>query len=149
MMKKNFTFVLFLSLLFLAACETTIINRGYEMAAVNFDDIVIGKDNMQLVFDKYGSPTARSSVISDEGEYTWYYAYKKFAKTCFLKPGVVEQKIVAVTFGANDMVVSVNAIFGDKKIKMTEMQTESFGSGLSAKQIFSSAEKNIAGLKTG
>ena len=124
---KNIAIVFFV-MLFFSACDNVVINRGYEIASNNFEAICVGKDSAMNVFNKYGSPTVRSSVESVAGEYTWYYTYKQFVKKGFLSPKVVKTQIIAITFNANNIVVSVlSCKDSEQKIAVVDDKTKTLG----------------------
>lgn len=114
-------------ILFLSGCEKTVINRGYVLNAENFLKISIGKDNAQTVFEKVGSPTIRSSVMSDTGGYSWYYISKKTEKNGFWDPKVIDQRTIIVSFDSNDIVKSVTESTYEKDINIVADKTKTDG----------------------
>jgi outer membrane protein assembly factor BamE (lipoprotein component of BamABCDE complex) len=111
----------------LAACEKTIINRGYVVTLADFNGIVVGRDTCDDVFSKIGSPTLRSSVRGEKGEYTWYYAYKKSEKNGFLDPEIVEQKTMAVAFDSKGTVMGVKECTGGMEVSAVSEKTQTSG----------------------
>ncbi|MDR0630607.1 MAG: outer membrane protein assembly factor BamE [Holosporales bacterium] len=114
-------------ILLLSACEKTIINRGYIIELENFKKVIVGKDNEINVIDKLGSPTTRSSVSNEKGEYTWYYVNKKMEKNGFLDPKVVEQKIFSITYSRNGIVKSIQESSDEIKIATVSEKTKTEG----------------------
>lgn len=90
-----------------SGCEKSIINRGYDIGTAEFDNVVVGKDTSSSVLMKLGTPTFRSSVLSANGEYCWYYSSKQMTKLGVLNPRTIRSITYIVTFGSNDIVKSV------------------------------------------
>jgi outer membrane protein assembly factor BamE (lipoprotein component of BamABCDE complex) len=99
----NWSILLF-ALFCLASCEKTVFNRGYVIEQGDFNKIIVGKDDMNAVFEKIGSPTIRSSVEANDGSFSWYYVSKRTEKSGFLDPKVTDQKTMIVTFDKNGIV---------------------------------------------
>lgn len=101
MHKKQYTKrLLLLTLLALSACDPKVDNRGYVSNAVWKDQIAPGTTTKDQVLATFGSPSAQSTF----GEETWYYINTRKEATAFLKPEVVEQNVVRLTFDANGVV---------------------------------------------
>ncbi len=126
-MKLSCALFFVFSIMFFSACEKTVVNRGYVLNPKDFLKISIGKDNAQTVFEKVGSPTIRSSVISDTDGYNWYYISKKTEKSGFLDPKVVNQKTMIISFDANDIVRSVTESAYEKDIAIVSDKTKTDG----------------------
>lgn len=114
-------------LLAVSACETTVINRGYVVETADFSKIVVGKDDAQAVFDKLGSPTIRSSVRQNNGDYSWYYVSKRTEKYSFMDPKVVDQKTMVITFGDKGLVKSIKESTYEKPISTVSDTTKTEG----------------------
>ncbi|MDR2667342.1 MAG: outer membrane protein assembly factor BamE [Holosporales bacterium] len=124
----NFKVVSFMCVLFcLTACETVVINRGYIVDAADFGKIVIGKDNTDTVFNKFGSPTIRSSVVANDGSYRWYYVYKKTEKRGFLDAKIIDQKTKVILFDKDGIVRAVTESSYEKPISTVSETTKSGG----------------------
>ena len=115
--------VMFLEL----GCERKVINHGYGMETADFDKIIIGKDTIEDVFKKLGSPTIRSSVVHSNGDYCWYYAAKRMKKFGFMKPTVIDQKIYIITFNNKNIVKSLEKSSYERTIHMVSDTTKSGG----------------------
>jgi len=126
-MKLRRSVTLLSLILILAACEKTVINRGYVLHSADFSRISVGKDDAQTVFEKVGSPTIRSSIISEKGGYSWYYISKKTEKNGFLDPKVLSQKTIIVSFDSNDIVKSVTESTYEKDINIVNDRTKTDG----------------------
>lgn len=98
-----------LSLLLLTGCEQSVLNQGYDIETADFNNIKPGLDDMTTVFQKLGSPTVRSSVRHENGEFCWYYAAKQLKKFGFMNPKVTSQKTYVITFMLNGKVKSVTS----------------------------------------
>ena len=110
-----------------SACEKTIINHGYVIESADFKKITVGKDNANSVYALFGSPTMRSSVISKDGSYNWYYVSKMTEKNGFLDPVVISQKTVIVKFDKNATVMSVTESSYEKSINTVSEKTKTEG----------------------
>lgn len=88
------------ALLAVSACEPKVENRGYVRNAVWKDQIAIGQTTKDQVLSIFGSPSSQSTF----GDETWYYINERKEATAFLKPKVVEQNVVRLTFDANGVV---------------------------------------------
>jgi len=94
---KYFLIVLTLSI---SACDPKVDNRGYVSNAAWKDNITIGKTTKDEVLATFGSPSSQASF----GDETWYYISERKEATAFLKPEVVDQKVVRLTFDTNGVV---------------------------------------------
>jgi outer membrane protein assembly factor BamE (lipoprotein component of BamABCDE complex) len=114
--------------LFVAAgCEQTVINRGYIMESVDFKQIKVGHDTAASVYQRFGSPTMRSSFSSKTNEFSWYYVHKRLEKNGFLDPKVVDHKMIIVTFDPNMVVKSVKSSTYEKPVQTVSGRTETKG----------------------
>ncbi|MBR1944034.1 MAG: hypothetical protein IJ848_00995 [Alphaproteobacteria bacterium] len=108
MINKNYSYIVLLVFVCcLSGCNNTVINRGYDVATADFKSIVPGKDTIQDVFDRFGSPTVRSSVVHSNGDYCWYYSAKNLTKSGFLNPTLQNKQLWIVTFDKKNVVKSV------------------------------------------
>ncbi|MDR0695742.1 MAG: outer membrane protein assembly factor BamE [Holosporales bacterium] len=103
------------------------INRGYDVKQEEFNHIIVGQDTAQTVFNRFGSPTVRSTVLGEDGSYSWYYVSKKSEKNGFLEPKVVEQTTMIVTFKSNDVVKSVTRGTGEQSVAAVNEKTMTHG----------------------
>jgi outer membrane protein assembly factor BamE (lipoprotein component of BamABCDE complex) len=118
----------FLVVLFgLTSCEKVVINRGYTLQLADFSKIVVGKDTAESVFRAFGSPTMRSTVKRQNGEFSWYYVSKRLEKNGFLDPKVVDQKTIIVTFGSDGTVRSVKESTYEKPVSIVSEKTKTEG----------------------
>ena len=117
------------ALLLMAACSPKVENRGYVKQASWKDTITIGKTNKQEMLDNFGSPSAQSSF----GPETWYYISSRKEAVAFLKPEVVEQETVDVTFDAAGVVSSINIYDKNnaRKVDLVKRTTPTEGHSLS------------------
>ena len=127
-MSGNYSYVILLIVTcYLSGCDDTVINRGYDVATADFKKIISGKDTIQDVFDKFGSPTVRSSVIQPNGDYCWYYSSKHLTKSCFLKPTLQSKQLWIITFGKNNIVKSVKLSNDETPVHMISDSSQSGG----------------------
>ena len=104
----------------LTGCAKTIINRGYDSETAEFNSIIVGKDNTVSVTSKLGTPTFRSSVLRDNGDYCWYYASKQMTKIGVFNPKTVRSITYIITFNSNDVVKSVERSDSEQPINITK-----------------------------
>ncbi|MDR1289210.1 MAG: outer membrane protein assembly factor BamE [Holosporales bacterium] len=124
---KGLLLFFFIVLLGFTACEKVVVNRGYVVQLADFSKIVVGKDTARSVFSRFGSPTMRSSVKADNGEYSWYYVSKRMEKDGFLDPKVIDQKTMVITFGADGIVRSVRESTYERPVSVVTEKTKTEG----------------------
>lgn len=107
--------------------NNTVINRGYDVATVDFSQIKPGTDTIQDVWDKFGSPTIRSSVIQPNGDYCWYYSSKNLTKSGFLKPTLQSKQLWIITFNKNNIVKSIKLSNNENPVHMVSDTSKSGG----------------------
>lgn len=91
-------------LLFLpAACGPKVNNGGYVKDGDIKSQIGVGTSTRDEVLSKLGSPSSQSSF----GPETWYYITDRQETIAFLKPEVVKQDVVAVTFDKSGVVSDI------------------------------------------
>ena len=95
-----------LAALALSACDPKIDNRGYVKNAEWKEHVIIGQTTKDQVFAEFGSPSSQSSF----GDETWYYITARKEATAFLKPDVVEQTVVRLTFDSNGIVSQMDSV---------------------------------------
>lgn len=115
-------------ILLTTACSPKVENRGYVKQASWKDAIKVGQTNKQEMLDTFGSPSAQSSF----GAETWYYISSRKEAIGFMKPAVVEQETVDVTFDASGVVSSVNIYDKDnaKEFDLVKRTTPTEGHSL-------------------
>jgi outer membrane protein assembly factor BamE (lipoprotein component of BamABCDE complex) len=69
----------------------------------------------------------RSSANGENGEYAWYYVYKKAEKNGLGGQKTVEQKVIAVTFGSGGVVRSVKECAGGTSVDTVSEKTKTSG----------------------
>lgn len=142
---RKYSYVAFFVIAFLlSGCSENVINRGYDVATVDFTKIQPGKDTLETVWEKFGSPTTISSVIHPNGDYCWYYSSKNMTKSGFLKPTLKNTKLWIITFDKNNTVKSVKLNNKEYKINMKHETSKSDGKtrGI-GKELFGGAGRYI------
>lgn len=121
--------IFIIAALLATACSPKVENRGYVKQGNWKDAVIVGQTSKQEVFDKFGSPSAQSSF----GAETWYYVSSRKEAIAFLKPEVVEQEAVDITFDAAGVVSSLNIYNQDnaKEIDLVKRTTPTEGHSLS------------------
>ncbi|MEQ1789391.1 MAG: outer membrane protein assembly factor BamE [Rickettsiales bacterium] len=104
-------------------------NRGYVKQADWKDAIKVGQTSKQEVAEKFGSPSTQSSFGVD----TWYYISSRKEAIGFMKPSIVEQEAVDITFDSTGIVSSVNVYNQDnaKDFSLVKRTTPTEGHSLS------------------
>ncbi|MDR1488324.1 MAG: outer membrane protein assembly factor BamE [Holosporales bacterium] len=113
----------------LTSCEKVVINHGYIIESANFQEINVKKDTAMVVYEKFGAPTLRSSVVAPDGSYNWYYVSKRTEKTSFFNPKVLDEKTVVVSFDKDNVVTSVNTVSPGKLNKTVNVVSEKTKTG--------------------
>lgn len=115
-------------ILFVAACSPKVENRGYVKQNDWKDTVVIGKTSKQEVLEKFGSPSAQSSF----GAETWYYVSSRKEAIGFLRPEIVEQEAVDISFDQSGIVSSINLYNknNSKKFDLVKRTTPTEGHSL-------------------
>lgn len=126
-MKLNCALSFVFCLMFFSACEKTVVNRGYVLNTSDFQKISIGKDDAQTVFERVGSPTIRSSIVSEMGGYSWYYISKRTEKNGFLDPKIVNQRTIVISFDSHDIVRDITESTYEKDINIVNDKTKTEG----------------------
>ena len=83
-----------------AGCTATQNQRGYMESPGMLEAIRVGVDTKQSLQAALGSP----STLSTFSDNTWYYISMKQEDLLFFEPEETDRKIVAVNFGAGDVV---------------------------------------------
>lgn len=115
-------------MLLLAACSPKVENRGYVQQGNWKEEIKIGQTNKQEILDKFGSPSSKSSF----GAETWYYVSARKEAIGFMKPTVVTQDTVDITFDPSGVVSDVHFYDKDdgKDIALVKRTTPTEGHSL-------------------
>lgn len=99
--KKITTFSSIILLFILAGCQSVQV-RGQHVTDQAIEQINKNKSTKKEVVDIIGTPT----YVPDYTKNTWYYVQRSLTKKAWFNPKVVEQRIVKVTFGNNNKVLS-------------------------------------------
>ena len=124
-----------LCLIGVAACTAQYRNHGYVPPAEDLQKLVVGVDTRATVDDVIGAPSA-SGLLSD-GDY--YYVRSRMREYGPRRPQVVDRKVVAISFNADDTIRNIET-FGLQDgmvVPLTRRVTDSsvVGNGL-LRQIF-------------
>ena len=121
--------VIFLVFPMLSACVKVEENRGYvKGASVNVERIKIGVTDKNDVRYLLGSP----SSISTFGGEIWYYIGLTMHRASFLKPDVVDQNILIVSFDESGIVEDITQKGAEdrRNIEISEEATPTEGNRL-------------------
>ncbi len=111
---------------FCCGCETSVVNRGH-VGFERFDNIHVNKDDMNRIYERFGAPTIKSTIVSEDGCVSWYYISKRVEKTSFLSEKVVDNKTVRITFDKNGIVRSVKESSYENPIPYSSETTKTDG----------------------
>ena len=90
-------------LLALSSCGPKVDNGGYVREGAIKDLITVGQSTHEDVKTKLGSPSSQSSF----GDDIWYYISARKEAYLFLKPEVVQQDVVSITFDTKGVVSKI------------------------------------------
>ena len=109
----------------LFSCSPRVDNHGNEIDLDNLTDIVPGKTNKSRVSALLGAP----SSTSDFGEDTWFYIGSTTKTLGFLRPELINRKVVYIAFDKDGLVGSIGKLSEEdgKKIEIVDRQTPTAG----------------------
>lgn len=120
------------SLLLLAACTTTVEQRGSYLDVDKLKDIKVGTTTLPEVGNLLGSPAATNNF----GPPTWYYISQVMESWAFMEPKIKKQNVVIINFDQTGVVQSVQQkdLQDAKKVDFVEHSTESAESQMTIMQ---------------
>lgn len=143
-MSRELIFGCFLLLMFTGCSNKTVVNRGYDFTSANFSKIIIGKDKIEDVFQKLGSPTLRSTVLQANGDFYWYYATEQKVQSGAFLSRTEYKKLYCVKFNKYGVVQAANMIDGENKITSVTETTKTTGKSKGIfKELFGGMGKNL------
>ena len=92
-----------ITLSLLGACQPSVHNQGKKVELEELEKIEEGKHTKHDVLQIIGSPSTVSSFADNK----WYYVYKQTEAMAFLKPDTLEQEVVAIEFGPNEVITKI------------------------------------------
>jgi outer membrane protein assembly factor BamE (lipoprotein component of BamABCDE complex) len=120
-----------LTVITLAACTPTVVNRGNLLETYQIEEINPGMDDKDAVIRKIGSPT----TIAPFDENTWFYIGTRKSKTAMLDPKITRERIFEVTFAADGYVDKiVERRDGRESIPVVARKTPTTGNDLTFAQ---------------
>ena len=140
-------FAALLSALAVAGCSsvpvnsfTTTINRGYVLDENALQQVPIGSSQEQVLL-VLGTP---STVATMSGE-AFYYISQKTQQTAFLRPEVVDQRVLVVYFSADRRVIRI-ANYGLQDGKIFDFISRTTIAGGSDISLVGSILKNVTNV---
>lgn len=117
------------SLITVSACSPKVENRGYVSQEDWKDSIKVGQSSKQDVLEKLGSPSAQSSFGSE----IWYYISSHKESIAFLKPEIVSQDSIKITFDNSGIISDIKNydVKDGKEIELVKRETPTEGHSLS------------------
>lgn len=104
--------------LLLSGCEASLRTHGYAPLPEAVEDIRVGADTRGSVRRKIGRPTAEGLF----GETDWVYVATTVEHYTYHAPRVIDRRVVAITFDANDVVTEVGA-YGLEDGRVVDLRT--------------------------
>lgn len=101
------------------ACSPTIRQHGYAPDDELLAEVAVGQDTRASVAQKIGRPIV-GSAFDEDG---WYYVSSTLSHYTYNEPEVVDRRIVAVTFDANDVVADVST-YGVEDGRIVDLATQ-------------------------
>jgi outer membrane protein assembly factor BamE (lipoprotein component of BamABCDE complex) len=125
--------LIFLPILFLlASCSTKHINGQYFSNA-EIESLNSGSSNKKDVIATLGSPT----FISEDEPNTWYYISRTVKNGPFIKPKLLEQKILKLSFDGKDKLSDVQVVIDNQnRLNLDQNTTYTYGKNESGLQHF-------------
>ncbi len=102
----------------LSGCAPRVKNHGYAPDDELLTEIAAGRDTRGSVRRKIGRPST-TGVFTETG---WYYVATTVEHYLYNEPAVSDRRVVAVQFGANDVVSGVN-VYGLEDGRIIDLQT--------------------------
>ena len=99
-------------------CAPVIQNHGYAPDDILLADIQAGQDTKGSVRRKIGRP-GTSGLFNDTG---WFYVASTVERYTYHAPKVVDRRVVAIEFDANEVVTAVNT-YGMEEGRVIDLQT--------------------------
>ncbi|MFQ5956031.1 MAG: outer membrane protein assembly factor BamE [Kiloniellales bacterium] len=118
--------------LWAAGCTGTINQRGNLPDPERLQEIEIGRHGRLEVADILGSP----STIGSFSDKRWYYISRRTSRLAFLKPEILDQRVVVIDFDDDGIVRSVRELTADdrREIEMVGRTTPTAGQSITVVQ---------------
>jgi len=101
---KTTIFTLLSIIICTTGCARTIRQKGYTFNQAHIEQIKPHISSKDTVFEILGSPSVESSF----GDDTWFYISTKRASLAFFAPKILEQQIVSIEFGPDNLVKKID-----------------------------------------
>ena len=111
-----------------SACGEIVDQRGHQPVPGTIEKLEVGAQGRDDVLRLMGSP----STIATFGDEVWYYISTKNESTAFLHQRVIEQRVVAVSFGGDGRVREIKQyeLKDGKEVAMVTRKTPTAGKEL-------------------
>ena len=112
----------------LASCETIVDQRGFAPTPGSVEKLEVGTQSREDVVRLIGSP----STIATFNPNTWYYIAQKQETWAFLKPVILEQNVLQLTFNESGRLQAMKKydLSNGKDIEMVSRITPTAGKEL-------------------
>lgn len=101
-----------------AGCERVVKQHGYAPAREELAEIRVGQDTRASVRRKIGRPSTTGVFLPDR----WYYVASEMEHYLFYEPRLASRRVVAVRFGPDEVVTSVNE-YGLEDGRVIDLET--------------------------
>lgn len=112
----------------LAACSPIVDQRGHVQQSENESQIKADQTTKEDTLRLLGSPSSTSNF----GDESWYYISARKETKAFLRPAVVDQNVLRITFGSDGVVKKIEKFnkADGKKIDFVKRTTPTEGHSL-------------------
>lgn len=87
----------------LSACVASYRNHGYIPPSEDLEEIVVGIDTRDSVFETVGPPSS-AGILNDSG---YYYVRSRVRSFAYRAPEVVDREVVAISFDGDGVVANI------------------------------------------
>lgn len=109
----------------LAACGARKDIRGNYLTETQLSAVEIGKTNRETVLRNLGPPSTEGTF----DRHVWYYIGRQTEEWGFLKPDIIDQKVIAIYFNDRGVVEQIQrySVADARKVEIVERETPTSG----------------------
>lgn len=109
----------------LAACGARKDIRGNYLTETQLSAVEIGKTNRETVLRNLGPPSTEGTF----DRHVWYYIGRQTEEWGFLKPDIIDQKVIAIYFNDLGVVEQIQrySVADARKVEIVERETPTSG----------------------
>jgi outer membrane protein assembly factor BamE (lipoprotein component of BamABCDE complex) len=110
-----------------SGCSVSIQHQGSMLRTFELEEIKIGQDSKDSIFERYGPPSV-ASVLPDKNNVTrWYYIHRIVADSPVRGKNTVQNMSLMVAFDALGKVIDRQFVFGESSIPISSKKTSEPG----------------------